>query len=103
MTNELPKPSFSHAIERHIQTILLTVVCGLLAWNYSTTQQAQVDLAALRAQTEQLRADVNKLQATVERTAADTYSRTQATADRVALELKIDKLDERVRTLERGR
>lgn len=101
MGDEPQKLSATHAIERHIQTLLMTAACGLLAWNYTTTQRAQVDLAALRAQTELLRADVNKLQITMDTSTRDQYTRRQADADRLLFETKIEKLEARVRELER--
>jgi len=88
-------------LERHVQTIMLSIVTGLLAWNYTTTQGTQVDLAALRAQTEGLRADVNKVQVYMEKAANDRYSRSEALADHRLIIESIDRIEERVLVLER--
>lgn len=103
MSDETPKQSPTHTIERHLQTLMLTVVSALLIWNWSSTQGAQVELASLRAQTELLRADVNKLQVSVERSADERYTAAQAAVDKAAHDQAIQRLEARVRDLEKAR
>jgi hypothetical protein len=99
----LSKFSTAHALERHMQTLLLTIVSALLIWNYTVTQSAQVDLAALRAQTELMRADVGRLQVSLEQISAQRYTPTDASAARAEMLASIAQLDNRVRDLERAR
>lgn len=93
----------SRALERHLQTVLLSAVIALLMWNFNTVQKATLDLTALRAQTELMRADVTKLQASIERNTEERYTAAQAEASHASIDAKLEKLDERLRIIERAK
>lgn len=96
-----PTPRVPAAMERHLQTVLVAVVCGLLAWMGNKVTSTSETVAALRAenrvQITALENEIKRLEAGVARayTAADSL-RELSYRDEA-----INALEERIRYLER--
>lgn len=96
-----PAPRVPAAMERHMQTVLVVVVCGLLAWMGNKVTTTSEILSALRAenrvQISALESEIRRLEAGVARayTAADSL-RELSYRDEA-----INALEERIRYLER--
>lgn len=83
----------SNQVERHIQTLLLAAIVGLLAWNFNTTQNTQVELAALRT-------DVNVLKSTVAVATQNRYTNMDASAEHGRIWDRMDRLENRLERVE---
>lgn len=90
-------------LERHLQTLLLTLVAGLIAWQGMTTLELTETTARqdekvmhLIALTEQLRQDIRDMD-------SDYLPRREAEMYRSETALRLETLDQRVTRLERVR
>jgi hypothetical protein len=94
-----PKP----IMERHLQTLLLTLVAGLIAWSGMTTMklvetQARQDerVSHLITLTESLRSEIRGME--------DRYmSRSDAELYRAQFSARMDTMDQRISVLEKTR
>lgn len=90
-------------LERHLQTLLLTLVAGLIAWQGITTLKLTENAARqdekvmhLIALTEQLRQDIRNMD-------SDYLPRREAEMYRSETAMRLDALDQRVTRLEESR
>lgn len=84
--------------ERHFQTVLTTVAIGLLAW----VGVSQVTTNEITAAIKQQLIDMNRRIESVERGTSDRYTASRAASDFLRIETTLDRLDRRIRDIEKG-
>lgn len=95
-----PAPLVPSALERHIQTVLVALLCGVLAWVGNKVTETSEVVSALRAEStvriDRLQAEMQEVKEKVSR----AYSVADALRDLGYRDTIINGLQERVRDLE---
>ena len=94
-TNDRPR-----AFERHVQSLLLVVVAGLIGWAGMSISSTASDVAAMSVQIASLKEDLRDLRAELREQVAASYPRVQADTDLGQIHGRLDDHEARLRMLE---
>ena len=90
----------SPALERHAQTIIGTVVIGLILWVGNTVTSNQGAIIKFTERLTYLTDSVAKLEKSIEKAGEDRYTSKEADKDHEIIKEKLDSLNNRLHTLE---